>query len=223
MKLGVALLLVVMAILVNRKLSQLVFSTRVSNTKETIIVIDAGHGGVDPGKVGVNGALEKDINLQIAKRIQEKLVQKKIKVVMTRERDESEENKLDDMKKRVDLINEIKPNIAVSIHQNSYTQGHVKGAQVFYYTDSEKSKSAALIMQEELKKIDLENTREVKANDTFFLLKKTQVPTIIVECGFLSNEEDAKKLIEEEYQEILADAICSGIIKWIEEKSGILE
>ena len=130
---------------------------------------------------------------------------------MTREDDdgfynESESNKkIADMKKRVALINETKPDIAVSIHQNSYHEESIKGAQVFYYTHSKEGERAATVMQEALKVLDINNKRQAK-----------EVPTIIVECGFLSNVEEAEKLKNEEYQDKVAEAICAGIIKWLD-------
>jgi len=208
------LLLLVGMIIVSKKLSQLVTSENVQAQKE-VVVIDAGHGGHDPGKVGVNDALEKDINLQIAKKVKTHLEKNGIQVVMTREDDVMEDTKLEDMKKRVALINKTKPAITVSIHQNSYSDSGIKGAQVFYYTGSEISKEAASLMQEELRKIDNENTRQIKGNNNFYMLKKTEVPTIIVECGFLSNPEEAEKLVSDEYQEEMAQAICSGILTWL--------
>lgn len=203
-------------IFLNRELSQSVVSEDVSENE--IVIIDAGHGGKDPGKIGVNDVLEKDLNLQIAKKVKENLEKQKVTVIMTREDDTAEDGKMADMKKRVALINEEKPAIAVSIHQNSYSQADIKGAQVFYYEHSEVGKNAALIMQEELKQIDSENTREAKGNDTYYLLKKTEVPTIIVECGFLSNAQEAEKLTDETYQNELANAICDGIIKWLKQR-----
>lgn len=211
------LLLLLGMIIVSRKLSQLVTSENVQAQKE-VVVIDAGHGGDDPGKVGINNALEKDINLQIAEKVKRHLEKNGIEVVMTREDDVMEETKLEDMKKRVELINKTKPAIAVSIHQNSYPDSSVKGAQVFYYTDSEISKDAASLMQEELRKKDNENTRQIKDNNNFYMLKKTEVPTIIVECGFLSNAGEAEKLVSDEYQEQMAQAICSGIMTWLSQK-----
>lgn len=206
--------LLLAAIGVSRKLSQGVVSTDVEESEITV-VIDPGHGGKDPGKVGVNDALEKDINLQIAQKVKINLEKQKIKVIMTRESDTSEDSKLADMKKRVEQINTTKPELVVSIHQNSYSQANIKGAQVFYFTHSEVSKNAAVCMQEELRKVDSTNEREVKGNDTFYLLKKTEIPAIIVECGFLSNAEEAEKLVSESYQQELADAICNGIVKWL--------
>ena len=216
-ELCMTLLLLLGMIIVSRKLSQLVTSENVQAQKE-VVVIDAGHGGDDPGKVGINNALEKDINLQIAEKVKRHLEKNGIEVVMTREDDVMEETKLEDMKKRVELINKTKPAIAVSIHQNSYPDSSVKGAQVFYYTDSEISKDAASLMQEELRKKDNENTRQIKDNNNFYMLKKTEVPTIIVECGFLSNAGEAEKLVSDEYQEQMAQAICSGIMTWLSQK-----
>lgn len=213
-ELCMTLLLLVGMIIASRKLSQLVTSDNVE-TRKDIVVIDAGHGGEDPGKVGVNGALEKDINLQIAKKVKQYLEKNGIQVVMTREEDTAEESKRGDMENRVDLINEVKPVITVSIHQNSYSDTGIKGAQVFYYTNSDVSKEAATMMQEELRTVDSENTRQIKSNDTFYMLKKTEVPTIIVECGFLSNKEEAEKLVTEEYQQQMAEAIGAGTLKWL--------
>lgn len=213
-ELCMTLLLLLGMIIVSRKLSQLVTSENVQAQKE-VVVIDAGHGGEDPGKVGINDALEKDINLKIAEKVKEHLEENGIKVVMTREEDVMEDTKLADMQKRVELINKTKPAITVSIHQNSYSDSAIKGAQVFYYTDSEIGKEAASLMQEELRNIDDENTRQIKDNNTYYMLKKTEVPTIIVECGFLSNPMEAEKLVTDEYQEQMAEAICSGIMTWM--------
>lgn len=221
-KIGLLFILIILlsAIFLNWRLGQYVSESRVKKA-EKVVIIDAGHGAEDPGKVGVNGALEKDLNLQIAKKVKKGLEDEGIRVVMTREDDKglydekAANKKLADMKKRVSLINEVKPEFAVSIHQNSYTDSNVKGAQVFYFEDSRIGEEAALLMQEELRTFDADNTRQAKANNTYYMLKKTTVPTIIVECGFLSNQEEAEKLTTEEYQEKVAQAICSGIIKWL--------
>lgn len=211
------LLLLLAAIVLSKKLSQIVSNTNVKMEKgELFVILDPGHGGTDPGKVGINEAMEKDINLAVAERVREKLSNRGIRVVMTREDDVSEGSKLQDMKKRVEKINQLKPDLVVSIHQNSYTKESVRGAQVFYFAKSEVGKSAAEIMQEELRLMDPENQRDVKANQDFYLLKKTEVPTIIVECGFLSNSDEAQKLVTEEYQEKIAESICIGIIKWLD-------
>lgn len=187
------------------------------------VILDIGHGGKDPGKVGIDDIIEKDINLKIGKKVKMNLEKEKITVMMTRETDEwvgTGENgstKAGDMKARVKMINEIKPTIVVSIHQNSYQDSEVKGAQVFYYSHSSEGEKLAKIMQECLREIDTENHRQVKANDTYYLLKRTEVPTIIVECGFLTNPEEAAKLAGEEYQAQVAQAIVNGIKKCMQE------
>lgn len=203
-------------VMVSKKLEKYVNSDKVEK-KEYTVVLDAGHGSSDSGKVGINGVLEKDINLSISKKTKKYLEKKGIRVVMTRDKDESlaeGENgnrKVQDMKARVKRINDTKPDLAVSIHQNSYHEESIHGAQVFYYEHSESGEKAARILQEALLAVDPDNTRQVKANTTYYLLKRTEVPILIVECGFLSNQEEAEKLASEDYQKELAKAIANGI------------
>lgn len=193
--------------------------------EKTCIVIDAGHGGTDPGKIGINGKKEKDINIQIAKELKKKLEKEGIEVVMTRESDEglynssSRNKKVDDMKKRCKIIDEAKPVFTISIHQNSYPEEYVKGAQVFYYGQSQEGKELAEILQESMvQQLDKENHRTAKANESYYLLKKTESPTVIVECGFLSNSEEAKLLADKDYQKKVAEAIHTGIKKYLKEE-----
>jgi N-acetylmuramoyl-L-alanine amidase len=189
---------------------------------EISIVLDAGHGGRDPGKVGINGALEKDINLSIAKKLKTLLEQNDINVIMVREDDsglysDSDSNKkVVDMRNRVDLINKSNAVLAVSIHQNSFTQESIKGAQVFYYNNSREGKEFAETMQEQLKKsLKDGNKRVAKANDSYYMLKKVECPIVIVECGYLSNSTEATLLTEESYQEELAFAIHLGLLSYL--------
>ena len=186
------------------------------------VVIDAGHGGADPGKVGVDGSLEKDINLAIAKKLQIFLKMEDVDAVLTRESDAGlyDENasnkKVQDMKMRVGIIEEKKPQLTVSIHQNSYHEEYVHGAQTFYYNSSESSKQLAEQIQQVMTaQLDTENTRQAKANDSYYLLKKTSTPIVIVECGFLSNYEEAQKLSSEYYQEKVAWAIHLAILQYL--------
>lgn len=188
------------------------------------VVLDAGHGGSDPGKVGINGALEKDLNLEITLLVKKYLEADDIRVVMTRETeaglyDEDASNKkVQDMKRRISIIEEAAPVVTVSIHQNSYHEEYVRGAQVFYYTgSSEGQKLAEKIQNRLVAGVDPENNRQVKANDSYYLLKKTQTPIVIVECGFLSNRAEAEKLCSREYQEELAWEIHLGIIQYLNE------
>ena len=207
-----AVVLVSSAFFMGKTLSVYVSGSHIEKG-EKVVILDAGHGQSDSGKIGVNGKEEKDINLSIAKKVERKLKKQRIVVKMTRTEDkELDDTKIGDMKERVELINGTKPNLAVSIHQNSYTQEEIKGAQVFYFTHSKEGKEAAEIMQEMFRLFDKENKRVCKGNNTYYMLKKTEVPTIIVECGFLSNWEEAEKLSTKEYQEKVAQVICDGII-----------
>ncbi|TAH67731.1 MAG: N-acetylmuramoyl-L-alanine amidase [Anaerolineaceae bacterium] len=187
---------------------------------KVIIVIDPGHGGRDPGKVGVNGVLEKDINLAIALRLRDLLEQNDFHVIMTRTEDEGLYSESDSNKKRTDLNNRIEiinssdAVFAVSIHQNSFRQENVKGAQVFYHTQSEQGMILATTLQEQLKEtIKDKNHRKAKSNSSYYMLKHTTCPLVIVECGYLSNYSEAELLLDEEYQEKMAWAIHLGIIK----------
>jgi len=196
-------------------------SMQTKSREKICVVVDAGHGGADPGKVGINNQLEKDINLKIAKLLKRFLQAEGIEVIMTREGDgglydEGAANKkVQDMKKRLEIIEASDAVLVVSIHQNSYHEEYVKGAQVFYYATSGKSKRLAEVLQEQLKELEPDNKREAKGNDSYFLLKKTSKPIVIVECGFLSNREEAERLSDEVYQEKLAWNIHMGIMKYI--------
>lgn len=220
-ELAVAILVLAGLIIVSRNVSRNVTSDQVENQNRKV-VLDAGHGGADPGKIGVNDVEEKTLNLAIARKVEVLLKKEKIEVVMTREEDimltgeDGQTTKVGDMKARVAKINEEAPALAVSIHQNSYHEEGIMGAQVFYYTHSDEGKKAAELMQEALLALNTENNRKAKANDTYYVLKRTEVPTIIVECGFLSNWEEAELLRDEEYQEEVAEAIVSGIKAYME-------
>ena len=187
-----------------------------------VVVLDAGHGGKDPGKVGVNEALEKEINLQIALRLKSLLEQNGVAVVLTREEDkdlaseQATNRKNEDLRARAALISETNPVLMVSIHQNSYPEADVDGAQVFYYAGSESGKQLGTMVQNSLKReIDDGNHRAAKANKDYYLLKKAGCPAIFVECGFLSNPAEAALLVTEEYQEKIAFSIHLGIMEYI--------
>lgn len=191
--------------------------------KKICIVVDAGHGGSDPGKVGVNGALEKDINLSLALKLKDLLEQKEIEVVLTRDSDaglyppDATNKKVADMQKRCQLITDANPVFTISLHQNSYVTEDIKGAQVFYYGQSTQGEELATIIQNSLiSRVDPENKRVAKANESYYLLKKTPTPTVIVECGFLSNPAEADLLLDEEYQDKLVRAIYMGVLEYLE-------
>ena len=191
------------------------------NENEKIVVIDVGHGGNDPGKVGVNQILEKDVNLAIALKLQKVLKQSDLTVVMTRTTDcglydeNATNKKAQDMHRRIQFMEDRHADLVVSIHQNSFQDSAVCGPQCFYYANSESGHQVASIMQNTLNQgLEIEAPRQEKANDSYYILKKSAMPTVIVECGFLSNPEDAKKLTDETYQEKLAFQIYLGIQKY---------
>lgn len=186
------------------------------------VVIDAGHGGRDPGKVGSGELLEKDINLQIAERVRLYLEANDVRVVMTRREDvmletgDGSSKKSQDMKARVNMIETASPQVVVSIHQNSYPSEEVHGAQAFYYTgSSEGSRLAELLQKAMVTYADPENNRQIKGDNTYYLLKHVSVPIVIVECGFLTNPQEARKLADPEYQDRMAWAIHLGILQYL--------
>lgn len=190
------------------------------------VVVDPGHGGSDPGKIGIHQEKEKEINLKIALLLKEELEKEKVNVVMTREKDteladeQSNNKKVQDLKRRCDLISQSKPDCVLSIHQNSYPDERIKGAQVFYYEDSAEGKRLAEILQTHLAEtLDKENHRQAKGNRSYYLLKKTEAPLTIVECGFLSNNEEAYLLASEEYQTKVAKAVCRGTMEYLRGKA----
>ncbi len=222
-----ALLLLFLIYSLSRQAAMLVLASSsnissVETSDKPIVIIDSGHGGNDPGKIGVNGALEKDINLQIAKRLKHYLEASGVQVIMTRKDDvglysaSDRHKKMADMRGRCQLINEAAPVLAVSIHQNSYHEESVTGGQVFYYKNSENGKRLAEILQ---KRFDFvlgsQNKRKAKANDSYYLLLHVKQPIVIVECGFLSNSQEAARLISEDYQDRLAWTLHMGIMEYL--------
>ena len=142
--------------------------------------------------------------------------------MMTRQEDkglyeETDTNKkVKDMKQRLSIMEQSKPALVVSVHQNSYPEESISGVQVFYYRDSLEGKKAAQLMQEQMiETLQPVKKREAKENSTYYILKKTTVPTIIVECGFLSNSTEAGLLVTPEYQEKVAWAIHMGIMRYL--------
>ena len=156
--------------------------------KKYIVCVDPGHGGTDPGKVGINGQLEKDINLAIAKKLKTYLEASDVTVVLTRDKDMGlyssgdAHKKMADMRKRCQLIEEVKPDLVISIHQNSYHEEAIRGGQVFYYKTSVRGKKLAQILQERFDYVLGDaNKRQAKANDNYYLLLHVKEPIIIAE------------------------------------------
>lgn len=216
-----AVILLLLAFFLSRQGAFLASKQKQGTDRGHVVVIDPGHGGKDPGKVGVTGVLEKEINLQIAKKLQLLLEAEDVTVVLTREDDtglyqESDRNKkVADMRARCALITDTQPDVVVSIHQNSYHEESVKGGQCFYHASSKEAEELAELIQEQFREMDESNKRQIQANKSYYLLKKTTAPTVIVECGFLSNREEEGKLTQEDYQEQLAWKIHLAVLKYL--------
>ncbi len=195
-----------------------------------IIVVDAGHGGLDGGAVSKNGISEKDINLRIANYLKSYLEKNGAKVIMTRTKDESlhsdekgsvKSKKRSDLLNRRNKVNNSKADIFVSIHLNFFEQSQYKGAQVFYETIHPESQILAQKIQQELKSgLDNENNRQIaKIDGSKILYQNLLMPSVLVECGFLSNSDEAEKLNTKEYQEKIALSVNLGIIKFFAQKN----
>jgi N-acetylmuramoyl-L-alanine amidase len=215
-------LLLICAMAVLSREAAIYTMSKMAAKKHTTVVIDSGHGGTDPGKATSDGTLEKDLNLAIALKLQKYLEAADITVIMTRVSDDglydasSKNKKVQDMQNRVAIMNDESVNLVVSIHQNSYSDPRVKGAQVFYYgTSTDGSKLADVLQNRLVADLDPENHRKPKANNSYYLLKKTTRPTVIVECGFLSNPAEAEKLKSETYQDALAWSLHMGILEYL--------
>ena len=218
-----AVLILLAAGFLGRQGAKLVSSAKSKPEEGTYsVVIDVGHGGIDSGKVSADGILEKDVNLAIAKKLKILLEQEDVCVTLTRDSDtglyqEGDSNKkVADLQNRCALIERTDPDCTVSIHQNSFSSPEVKGAQVFYYGQSAEGEALAKLVQASLtRRVDPGNHRQAKANESYYLLKRTVSPTVIVECGFLSNPEEAALLTSEDYQNRLVWAIHMGVMEFL--------
>ncbi|MCM1298483.1 MAG: N-acetylmuramoyl-L-alanine amidase [Firmicutes bacterium] len=198
-------------------------SASVTEGKRTV-VIDSGHGGADGGCVGVNGCVEKDINLAIAKDLEALLKLSGFNVVMTRSEDVSihsegveglRNQKVSDMENRLGIIKSYPDAMFISIHQNQYTEPEYFGAQMFYTTNNTGNFKLAQLMQESFRELQPENDREIKLIDNdLYLFKNTDQPAILAECGFLSNSNDAANLSDSEYQKKVAFTIYKGVMRY---------
>lgn len=188
---------------------------------QTTIVLDAGHGGIDPGSVGRKTHItEREINLCIVNELKTLLEASKFNVVLTR-KDENglykvytKDYKIEDMTKRREIITDAKPALVISVHTNSFTSTARRGAQVFYDDKSPEGKRFAECVQEQFA-TDLEESKKTASFGDFFMLKCTTAPSILCECGYLSNEQDERLLANSEYQKKIAYAIYKGIIKYL--------
>lgn len=186
-------------------------------TRKTVI-IDPGHGGIDVGAVGIDGSLEKNINLSISLDLYDFLMVSGINTVLTRDGDyevyrAGEQRTKSDLYNRMDYINTVPDSILISIHQNHFENEAEWGTQIWYSPNDEKSPTIAdKILNSVKNNIQPENKRiNKKSDDSYYILYKAQKPSVMVECGFVSNENENKRLQDKEYQRDMAYSILAGI------------
>ena len=195
--------------------------------KKGTVVVDAGHGGEDGGATGVHGELEKDINLAIALELQRLLEQHQFEVVMVRDWDTDladqnlptvAQRKRSDLRQRLRLVEESGGCVLLSIHQNFFTESQYSGAQVFYSANDPRGEALAEAIRASIvETLQPENTRQNKVGEGVYLLEQCQVPAVLVECGFLSNPEEAAALADPDYQKRMAQAIYNGLVRYLKE------
>ncbi len=190
-----------------------------------VILIDPGHGGRDAG-ASANGAVEKDINLAVSKILKKYIEDDGNTVFMTRETDtntadpnrpQNVTQKKSDMRMRKSDIEKYKADIFISIHMNKFEQSKYKGAQVFYDDDNEENRVLAESIQNSIKEILKDDNKRVPkaTGDSIFVLRDNKIPSVLIECGFLSNPEEARLLNTPDYQEKVAEGIYLGLTKYI--------
>jgi len=184
---------------------------------DRVVVIDAGHGGVDPGAVGISKVLEKDITLAVSKRLQALVQQSGAKTIMVREDDRDLgasqgllKRKREDLAQRIQLAMDSQAEVYLSIHANSFPDAKLTGAQTFYHSDSPEGKLLAQSIQQELNSMT-KSKRVAKGNQDIYVLKKANQAAVTIELGFLSNLQEEQLLTTPEYQEKLAIAIFQGV------------
>ena len=200
----------------------------IAQNREFCVVIDAGHGLPDGGAVGVGGTIEQKINLDVSKKVEEVLAGKGIKVIMTRNDEncicEGGENKTlremkkEDMNKRLSIIKESNADLFVSIHMNQFPEEKVNGLRLFFDKSHPETKELAELMQKRMSEVTGAKMYAVKtADQNLFLMKNPPVPSVLAECGFISNPEEEKKLNDEDYQSRLAWAIAEAVEIYLKE------
>ncbi len=200
----------------------------ISSEIEYTIIIDAGHGGEDGGTSSKSGILEKDLNLTIAKKLYDTCNEKGLKAILTREDDKllydpmsdyKGKKKILDMQERLRIANATEKGIFISIHMNAFPEEKYKGLQVYYSPNNSDSQILAKKLQENVaQNLQSFNKRQIKNGKDIFLLNRLSIPAVLIECGFLSNTEEAYLLTEDEYQNRLVSIFFETIRQEIQKK-----
>ncbi len=225
-KLTVGMLACIAVLAVGARLTDDVVPASAEIDDRPVIVLDAGHGGLDSGAVGKSGVLEKDVNLSVVKHLREMLEMSGFQVVVTRDEDISiydagvegiRNQKLSDMDNRYEIVQSYPDSIFLCIHQNNFTDPAYFGGQMFYNDNNPDNRTLAQIMQNRFAALQDGNDREIKlSGNELFLLKDNKNPSLMIECGFLSNPEEEALLATTEYQQKLAFSIYCGVLEFID-------
>ena len=195
-------------------------TTSVRPKGEFTIVIDAGHGGRDGGSIGVNGSVEKNLNLDYAKSLQKILSKAGVNVIMTRSNDKglysdnASNKKLSDMRKRRDIINNSTPDLVISIHMNSFPLDSCVGAKTFYQIGSDTSFNAAKSIQNSLNYY-IENASNTVSAGDYYILNCTKYTSVLIECGFVSSPKEEQLLNNDTYREEFVYSVYRGIMLYL--------
>ncbi len=201
-------------------------AAQVFSEKTYCVVVDAGHGAPDGGAVGVNGTMEKDVNLAIAQKLGEVLEARGVRVVMTRCGDDGlwdesdktiRQMKVTDMHKRRDIMEQSGADLFLSIHLNSFSDSRVSGLHIFYSKNHAEIEELAESIQDKIAGVTGAEAHAVKtADESLFLMKNPPIPAILAECGFISNPDEEAKLNDEDYQAKIAWAIANSVADYYE-------
>ena len=214
------------ALAICARLTERALPTAAAVSQKPVIVLDAGHGGLDSGAVGVTGVLEKDINLSIVLALRDMFEMSGFDVVLTRSEDISiydagvegiRNQKMNDMDNRLKIIQKYPDSIFLCVHQNNFTDPKYSGGQMFYNNNNPNNRTLAQIMQNKFAQLQPGNDREIKlSGEELFLLKSNKNPSLMIECGFLSNPEEEQNLSTWEYQQKFAFTIYGGVMEYLD-------
>lgn len=229
LKLTLSMICCFVLLAVCARITERALPTAAEAAERPVIVLDAGHGGLDSGAVGGNGTLEKDVNLSIVRILRDMLELSGFEVVLTRSEDISiydagvegiRNQKLSDMDNRLEIVQSYPDSIFLCIHQNNYTDPKYFGGQMFYNNNNPDNRTLAQIMQNKFAELQPGNDREIKlSGDELFLLKSNPNPSLMIECGFLSNPDEEARLSTWEYQQQVAFTIFGGVMEFIDATS----
>lgn len=204
--------------------------TPVQADDEKIILIDPGHGGIDGGAESKRGTIEKDINLSISLKLRDSLNKLGYTVLMTREEDKGlytesgsvNKKKIEDLNNRCKIKRESNCDIFVSIHQNFFNDSYYSGAQVWYSKNEDSGRLAHIIQQNFKKDLNNKNKRVEKLGNSYKVLRcYCSIPSVIVECGFLTNPQEERELMKDEYQDKIAESLSKSIEEYFQEANKV--